>query len=297
MKKAIYQTIIDSVLATDDFTQSAVLGACYYTAASAALNHGLRLISAADIEPASGIDGFTRWMERISALNGQEIADLKSLGMIAEKFASAASAVSMNESTLENHLAYRLTRKPSREDSEMIYRKQRQQGAKFTVSMKQWVDDHYATACESYSRLVRHGEEAIKLVNRALREGTLEDWEQVKATGRGKGQRSAHPGEPDLSVIEGRVPEWLDEQLMDKALTKLYDRRTKVNAWAIDITKRQPKRDAAMADLAKIDAAITALGETPPAFVYVDEDGNPESYSKVVKKGRKLEIQYEDHLF
>jgi len=292
--KNVIDTIIKSVQNTDDWTQSSVFGTCYYQAASAAINLGLNIIETADLEEGSGIDGFARWMEKTACLQPQQLADLNALGALAEKLAVLVGGVSMSVPTLEDHVAFRIaTHKPSQEVSQQKYRDLRAAGERFKISMKQWVTEHYSNNLKQHTRLIDHSDDAITLIKRALRD-PMKEWEDHMYV---DGPNSKRPAEHDDQVEYHRIPEWLFETLVDKALDKLYARRYKTESRTRAANLRQAARDAATADLFRIDAAITALGENPPATVYVDEEGNPTEYSRIVKKGKKLEIEFSDELF
>lgn len=253
-------TILLAIDKTDDFTQSSVLGGCFYVATAAAVNAAMRIIDRAEPGEASGIDGYAQWMEGVLALKADEAANLRTLGAVAELFGTAGLDVMMEAPSVETHLAFRINRGfPKIEDSQRAYRDARTQGQRFTVSMKDWVDQHYAQQLEAHTKLVRFQDEIVRLIQRVMRD--------------------------ELSP-EAEVPEWLIEALRDKAVSKLYGRREKLVQRSFNPRHAQ----AALTDMLLIDAALTKLDEHPAPITFVDEDGNPESYMKVEKKGKRLEL-------
>ncbi len=294
--KNVIDTIIKATQNTDDWTQSAVYGACYYAAAANAINLALNIIETADLEEGSGIDGFARWMEKTACLQPQQLADLNALGTLAERFSTEMTAVAMSTPTLEDHVKFRLqTHKPSMETSQQDYRTRRAAGQKFVEGedMASWVKNNYIANLKYHTRLADHSDDAITLIKRALRD-PMKEWEDHMYA---DGPNSERPAGTDDQVEYGRLPPNLEEQLVDKAIDKLYTRRYKVEARTRGAYLRQSARDAAKADLFRIDEALRKLGDAPPPIVYVDEDGNPESYARVVKKGKSLEIEYSDEMF
>jgi hypothetical protein len=289
-------TIINAVSATDDYTQASVFGACHWQAAGAAINYALRIISNGEPEEASGIDGFARWMERISALNAQEMADLKSLGTITDRFGALAGEVMMDAPTIESSIATRIKLfAPTMEGSEKRYTDLRRKGERFTVSKATWVADDYKKQVEQHSQLVNNADTISGLINRAMRddhEAELSAWSNMRKT------HSHRPDGSDQDMVEyGRVPEWLFERLTEKACEKLFERYDKTSARANSTTLKSKARMDAQADLFRISTALKALGEVPPVITYVDEDGNPESFARVVQKGKRIEMEFSDTLF
>lgn len=300
MKKAAnpIDLIIQSTLSTDDYTQSSVFGACHWQAAGAAINYALRIIKQGEPEEGSGIDGFTRWMERVAALSAQEMADLKALGEVAEKFASLAGDVMMDSPTIESSIATRIKLfAPSMEASAKRYDDLRRAGERFTVKKAEWVAEDYKDALEQHVVLVNHADTVSGLINRALRDGTDDDQHAWEIT---RKERSVRPvgHEADAGeIVHHRLPEWLPERLTDKAIEKLFNRHDIVSQRATSTRLKTKVRQEAQGDLFRIDTALKALGEEPPVIIYLDEDGNPEGYARVVQQGKKLVLEESSELF
>lgn len=298
--KKLHTSPIDRILTAvdrcDDWTQSSALGSIYYATAAAAVNAAMRIVSANDVEEGSGIDGFARYMERVAVLEPQQWADLYSLASIADKVANALNKSSSNEASFETHIAFRTSdeRKPTRESVEADYAQRRRSGERFKESKAEWVSNQFTSQMAAFEKLKAHAQEAVTMLNRCLRDDptrAVEDWEsQYIDTPNRVHDR---PEEFEMSAVEwGRVPDYLMEHVMDKALAKLYDRREKTETFYQRPKMSDAIKNSTLGDLFNIEAALVDLGETPPPFEYLNEDGEVCEWGRLKKKGTKYAMEY-----